>query len=339
MSPLLVFVRRLVLCTALVWAGVVIADDSPEIEAGRKFAARDTLRPQSETTQDAIDCLNHLCWKPSDFEVKIEASDGKNGDWLLRFPSAIASGDAVVDYVAVEWYPAKDKSKKPIFAPAAVIVHESGSGMTVGRLIASALGRKGVHAFMVQLPNYGKRRSPSGKPTGQAIVSALKQGIADVRRTKDAIATLAYVDQSRISLQGTSLGGFVASTTAGLDQGFHRIFLLLSGGDIHSVVMNGKKDASKMREELEQNGESPEQIKDRLQSIEPLRLAHRIDPNKTWLFSGEFDDVVPLANANLLARKIPLAPSHHIVMPADHYSGILMMPTIVQQMYDRMIEP
>ncbi|MEQ1825685.1 MAG: prolyl oligopeptidase family serine peptidase [Pirellula sp.] len=326
-------------CVILVAPRFSNAFEEPQLVAGKKFRANDSLKPEPEQNADAQECLKGLCWECEGFQVDLEPSDGKNGDWLVRFPSPVVSGDDINDRVAVEWYVAKDKNKIAMQAPAAVIVHESGSGMTVGRVIASALGRKGVHAFMVQLPHYGHRRGPLGKPTGDGLVTALKQGIMDVRRARDAVACLPLVDRSRISLQGTSLGGFVASTTAGMDRSFHRVMLLLSGGDLHGVMMNGKKDASKMRDELVKNGVSMDQMKEYLHTIEPLRLAHRIDPAKTWLFSGEFDDVVPLENAKILANKIPLDSSHHVIMPVDHYSGALLLPSIVQQMFEQIVAP
>jgi hypothetical protein len=323
-------------CLTLGGASIAAANEDKNVFVGKSFSARDTLQPKPDNNPDAQECLDGLCWKPGTFEVTVEASDGKNGDWILRFPSPIDTQDATNDRVAIEWYVAKDANKQPVLAPAAVIVHESGSGMTVGRVIASALGRKGVHAFMVQLPHYGLRRGSGGKPTGDRLVAALKQGIMDVRRARDAVATVPMVDASRISLQGTSLGGFVSSTTAGLDDSFYRVMLLLSGGDLYSVMKNGQKDASKMREELEKNGLSLETMKQHLNTIEPLRLAHRLPPARTWLYSGEFDDVVPLENGKQLAARIPLEASHHVILPVDHYSGALLLPSIVQQMFDEM---
>lgn len=314
----------------------VYADDANVLAVGKSFAAVDTFKPPVDQDTDAQECLNGLCWTPDKFQVTLEPSDGKNGDWLVRFPSPLQTGDQVNDRVAMEWYMAKDANKNPVRAPAAVIVHESGSGMTVGRIIAAALGRKGIHAFMIQLPHYGNRRGPNGKPTGDKLVSALRQGILDVRRGRDAVASIPWVENDRISLQGTSLGGFVASTTAGVEPCFHRVILLLSGGDLYSVMTNGKKDAAKMKEELQKNGITLEQMRENLRTIEPLRLAHRLNPGKTWLYSGEYDDVVPLENAKMLAKKIPLEESHHIIMQADHYSGAVMLPTIVQQMAEQM---
>ncbi len=129
------------------------------------------------------------CGNPTTFEVWIENAQPEKGDWLVRFPSAKSTGDAINDTVALEWYQAKDESGNVLNAPAAVIVHESGSGMTVGRLIAQGLRQRGLHTFMIQLPYYGVRRA-GAKPTGERVFAAMRQAIADVRRAKDAVAAI-----------------------------------------------------------------------------------------------------------------------------------------------------
>ncbi len=145
----------------------------------------------------------------------------------------------------MEWYQAKDKDRNPINAPGRVIVHESGNGMTVGRIVARSLRSKGIHTFMMQLPYYGVRRGEGGRPSGEKLVEALRQGIADARRARDAVAAVPLVDASRISLQGTSLGGFVTATTAGLVQAYHRTFVLLAGGDLYGTLMSARKTLPK----------------------------------------------------------------------------------------------
>lgn len=139
------------------------------------------------------------------------------------------SGNELNDEVAMEWYQARDSAGQPVAAPAAVIVHESGQRHDCRPSDCQTPRSKGVHTFMIQLPYYGVRRGPDGRPKGDNLVNALKEGIADARRAKDAVEVLPYVDVSRISLQGTSLGGFVTATTAGLDQAYHRVFVLLAG--------------------------------------------------------------------------------------------------------------
>ncbi len=303
------------------------------------FDAKDTLNIGVEQIADARDCLDALKWTPAGFTVRIEAAQKDCGDWLVRFPSAKPCGDSINDEVAMEWYQARNKSGEPIDAPAAVIVHESGSGMTVGRLVARSLRSKGIHTFMMQLPYYGVRRPPQGRPTGTNLVGALQQGISDARRAKDAVAVMPLVDESRISLQGTSLGGFVTATAAGLDHGYHRVFVLLAGGDLYGTLMSGKKDAEKVRAELMKAGLGEDNVRQMLNTIEPLRLAHRFDPNRIWLFSGKYDDVVPPKSTKLLAEAAHLDASHHIEMLANHYSGILFMPIVTQLMHDIMVEP
>ncbi len=309
------------------------------ITVDAQFAAKDSLNLGEEASEDARRCLDGLKWTPTEFSVHIEASREKYGDWLVRFPSAKPSGDQVNDSVAMEWYQAKDQDRCPISAPAAVIIHESGSGMTVGRLVARALRSKGIHTFMMQLPYYGERRGPNGRPNGSSLVDALRQGIADARRARDAVAAMPLVDTSRISLQGTSLGGFVTATTAGLDQAYHRTFVLLAGGDLYGTLMSGKKDAAKVRAELTKNGLSDDEVRHMLDSIEPLRLAHRVDPKRTWLFSGKYDDVVPPRSAQLFAEATRIDASHHVEMLANHYSGIVFLPVVTQQMCEIMSEP
>lgn len=302
------------------------------LKVNQTFRARDSLMIAAEGSEDARQCLAGLCWPLAEFDVRLQSAQQGKGNWLVRFPSARPSGVDVNDTVAMEWYQAQAKDGTPLHAPAAVVVHESGSGMTVGRLMANALRAKGIHTFMIQLPYYGVRRPESGKPTGEKLGEALCQGIVDVRRAHDAVAALPYVDTSRIALQGTSLGGFVTATTAGLDDAYDHVFVLLAGGDLYKVLMEGKKDASKVREEFLKAGLREDQVKEMLNRIEPLRLAHRIDADNTWLFTGAYDDVVPPASSNRLAEKAKLDPSHHVKFLANHHSGIIFLPMLTQQM-------
>ncbi len=303
-----------------------------------RFEARDTLSPATESKPDSKECLDGLLWEPGKFNVWIEKAQPDKGDWLVRFPSPKPNGDAINDTVALEWYQAKDQSGNVLNAPAAVIVHESGSGMTVGRLIAQGLRERGLHTFMIQLPYYGVRRAGE-KPTGDRVFAAMRQAIADVRRAKDAVASIPLVDSTRISLQGTSLGGFVTATTAGLDQGYHRVVIFLAGGDLYNVLMEGKQDAANMRKELAERGIDDETVRRLLGAIEPMRLAHRISPARTWMFSGKYDDVVPIKNSELLAAAAKIDDKHHVKLLANHYSGIIFLPIVLSQMRDIMLEP
>jgi dienelactone hydrolase len=332
------YFTQLVATALLIQSGFAQEPNPPAIPApGATFAAEDTLGLDADTSKDANECLAGLRWKPGKFQVTCEKGSDERSDLLIRFPSAMPSGDAINDNVCLEWYVAKDVAKKPVRTRCVIVVHESGRGMTVGRIFARGLAAQGLHTFMVQMPGYGTRRSEhTGKP--EMILTSMKQAVADARRARDAAACLPLVDGSRIGIQGTSLGGFVTSTTAGLDQGFDRVFILLAGGNLHDVVLNGAKDAAKVRERLESIGVNGDTVRELARPVEPLRLAHRLNPQTTWLYSGKYDDVVPPACSIALARAANLPDGHHIEMPADHYSGIIFLPSVMVEIRKEMLE-
>jgi len=271
----------------------------------RTFDARDTLAPASEPSADARECLKGLTWKPDPFRVRCETADDGRGEVLLRFPSPVDTGNATNDQVAVEWYVAGLDTGKAKRARAVVVVHESGRGMTVGRLFAATLRKQGLHAFMVQLPGYGHRAGPG-----------------------DAVTALPLVDSSHVSLQGTSLGGFVVASSASLDAGYDSVFVMLAGGNLYEMIQKGKRDTARVREKLAEAGVSDEQLRKLTGSIEPTRVAHRLDPKRTWLFTGIRDTVVPMESALALAKAARLPTNHHVLMPTNHYTGIVLLPSM-----------
>ena len=161
----------------------------------------------------------------------------------------------------MEWFAAHNADRAITNAAAIVVVHESGSRMTIGRLIARGLHSQGLHAFLLHLPGYGARRSEAGSGLSRTLPS-LQQAIADVRRARDAVVALPVVDSSVVGVQGTSLGGFITSTVAGLDDGYDRVFIFLAGGDLQEVVLHGAHDAAKIHKKINEAGVTDEQIKE-----------------------------------------------------------------------------
>lgn len=325
---------RLALTILLVVFAYPAWADKPFFLSQREFVSRDTLDIGKERVADAQDFLNELKWDNSEFKVHCRELAGA-GDSLVSFASPVENGEPNIDLVTMEWFVARDDEMKPMSAPAVVVVHESGSAMTVGRLFAFGLSRYQLHAFLIHLPFYGERRARGEQPAAANIISLIRQGIADVRRARDAVSALPLVDESHIGLQGTSLGGFVAGTAAGLDKGYDSVFIVLAGGDVYDIIQHGKKDAAGIRRRLERDGFTGEKLKSLACSVEPLRLAHRLDAKRTWLYSGIHDTVIPLRNAVALASAAKLDEAHHIQLNANHYNGILYLPTMLDSIATR----
>ena len=127
------FKRLLVICLA---PAIAFGDDTlaPRIELGSKFAAADTLACGDESSDDAKDCLSKLSWPSANFSVQLDAAEPGCGDYLVRFPSPRPIGNKTNDLVSMEWFAAHDADRAITNAAAIVVVHESGSRMTIGRL-------------------------------------------------------------------------------------------------------------------------------------------------------------------------------------------------------------
>jgi hypothetical protein len=102
------------------------------------------------------------------------------------------------------------------------------------------------------------------------------------------------------------------------------------------LIENGEQDAAKIRRRLTEAGITGEKLREICSHVEPTRIAHRLRADRTWLYSGTRDKVVPLKNALALAKSAKLADDHHVQMNADHYSGILYLPTILAHMREQM---
>ena len=220
-------------------------------------------------------------------------------------------------------------------APAVVVVHESGSSMDVGRLFARSMQAAGFHGFLVQLPYYGNRRGEGEPESSEQLVQTLQQGSADVRRTRDAVAAIPQVQSSYIAVQGTSLGGFVVACSASLDNRFDDCFIMLAGGQLYEMISSGQKDTASAREKLAAAGYQGEKLRQLLAAVEPTRIAHRLDAERTWLYTARHDTVVPLSSANALASSAGLEKDHQMLIEANHYTAILHLPRILDHVVTR----
>lgn len=320
--------------------GVVRTMDAAEtpsasgLTPGMTFSAADSLATGSNDTDDAEKCLEGLKWPAGKFTVTVEEpwKDGSAG--TIRFPSAISTDNAKNDLAAMEWYAAQKDDQPLEHAPAIVVIHESGSSMPVGRMFAGALAKQGFHTFMLHLPYYGLRRPEGTRPDLSGFLKVMRQGIADARRARDAVAALPIVSPKVVAIHGTSLGGFVTATTAGLDRGYDAAFIMVAGGDLYGVISSGIKEAAELRAKLAAAGLDDDAVREIAYRIEPNRLAHRLRPERTWLYAATADQVVPPASSQSFKKAAKLPDDHFIQLPGDHVSGIVFFPVVVTHTAD-----
>ncbi len=124
--------------------------------------------------------------------------------------------------------------------PAVICLHILDGNDPLTEILCTALAARGIPALAFKLPFYGQRGLPEG-PMAMAkdpklLVSALEQTGGDVRRTVDLLASRPEIDPKKIGIAGISLGGIVAASAAGGEPRIHRAALLLSGGDLLTII-------------------------------------------------------------------------------------------------------
>jgi dienelactone hydrolase len=241
------------------------------------------------------------------------------------------SGNKWQDTVRLRWFMAEGVAEGAT-APAVILVHSLHPDLPVATMLARGLSKQGIQSFILELPGYGGRVGPDRQLTGATALIHGRQSITDCRRALDAVAVLPGVDPDNISVQGTSLGSFIATAASGLDQPFAYSFLLLAGGDGVDILERGDKDAFHVRGALQHYGYHGEKLRTLIEPMEPLMLAHRLNQQRTWMFNAEQDRVIPKANADMLAKAIGLTEDHHLWMPGNHYTSFALLPGVLGKM-------
>lgn len=302
------------------------------LEPADSFLVSDTLEPRPEEAEAAKQALAALLWEPQEFEVSYEAVGRAGVHGTLSFASPRPVERERQDRINLDWYPARDESGQIRSAPAVLVVHSLHPQLLMARMIARSLSAQGVHAFVIELPGYGRRIDGRPKYTGVTALEHAAQGVADIRRAADVVAAVPAVADGRVALQGTSLGGFFATGAAAIDARFDGVFLFLSGGNCFDVLTSGGKDARRLRQSMENVGYDDDRLRELIDPVEPLVLAHRLDAERTYLFTARGDEVVTAANSKRLARAIGLDEKHHVEYDGNHYTSLLLLPGMVERM-------
>jgi hypothetical protein len=310
------------------WGSISRHAEVPIVD-GDILRITDTVAPGPVATSDAREVLNALFWPNETFDVHCQHT-GDAGDATLRFPSPLPLGHEVWDEVIMDWYIARDRSGQSTTGPAVLILDILQGGNMVSNFIARALAKNGIHGFVMHMPQSGNRRRAGEEHSWAAFLPGLRQAAGDARRARDIIAALPTV-VGPIGLQGTSLGGFVATLAGSIDNAFDPVLLALTGGDVYGVLTRGKMDAIRVRKGLMQAGYTDQKIHDFVWSIEPLRIVHRLDPRRTWLFSARHDQVVSAIHGKKLAAEIGLPSSHHRQFAGCHYTCVIGAARFLQE--------
>jgi hypothetical protein len=299
------------------WRSLPSQDQLP-LPHGQTMPVTDTIPVSAASADPQI--VDQILWKRQTFNATFDhKTDG--GDLAIHFPSPLPMGNPFWDNVVVDWHVARSRGRF-VKGPAVLVLDILQGGNLVAGYIAKKMAKNGIHGFVLHMPQNGRRKAADQEYDWSRFLPSLRQAAGDARRCRDVIAALPLIEGA-ISIQGTSLGGFIATLAGSIDRAFDHVFLALSGGDTYGVLTTGKADAARVREHLLKSGYDDQTLRDSLWDIEPLRVAHRLDPRRTWLYSACFDKVVSRRSSRKLARAIGLDSRHHRQLFGGHYTCVL----------------
>ena len=252
----------------------------------------------------------------------------------LTFPSPYKSQFPENNTVYCEYFRSYKKGKRP----AAIVLHILDGRFMVARLASSFLARRGIHALLLKLPFYGRRR-PKGfseriltKNIGY-LINGVKQGVMDIRRAALWLSQRKEVDPNKISIVGVSLGGFVGALTSGIDGGFYKTVIILAGGRLDKVLLGNSKEVRSIKRTILKMGIDENKLYKLVKPIDPCTFAKRIKEGSLLMINTKHDNVVPkecalsLFNAAGKNGKI-------IWYPGNHYSLTMYALAILNNVAD-----
>lgn len=247
----------------------------------------------------------------------------------LRFPSPVVTAAPENNTVCCEYYRCRGDQKRP----AVVVLHILDGRFTESRVVCSYLAASGIDGLLVKMAYYGPRRPKDAQRLRtfmrdlETMRTSVRQSAMDARRAARWLESQPQVDAERISLLGTSLGGFVGSVASGVDGRFHRSVFILAGGHLEQIILGPSREVRAPREAFQASGLTAADLARELAVVEPCTFAGRIDPRSVVMVNTKDDPVVPPANAQALADAIGGVPIRWYA--GDHYALIWKLPEVL----------
>ena len=249
----------------------------------------------------------------------------------VRFPSPVTTADIENNTVHAEYFRPSTPGKRP----AVVVLHILGADFALSRYLAARLADRGVAALFVKLPYYGERRPVGDKrflsPDMERSLTAMRQGVLDVRRASGWLAGRPEGDANRLGVTGISLGGIVSSLAAAVDPNIREAAVLLAGGDLHEILWT-MPEGAKYRKLWTDAGRTKDDLRAVTAPFDPITYADRLRGKRVMMLAGNVDEVIPPASARALWRAAGEPPIAWL--DCGHYSAAGFLLPAVRRMVE-----
>lgn len=191
--------------------------------------------------------------------------------------------------------------------PCVIFLHGYGGRKEDAILLAEVAARFGYAIFSIDAEYHGERRVPGKQlysPDPEDSRRAIVQTIIDLRRGVDFLETLEYIDRGRIGYAGGSMGAILGAIFIGVEPRVRAAVLVVGGGNMTLMIRESEHPAiPPIRERIEREGISWEEVKRLLEPVEPLNFIWRFSPRPVQFHCGRYDRVVPAEAQRQLAER------------------------------------
>lgn len=161
--------------------------------------------------------------------------------------------------------------------------------VTLFRQVAEPLG---VSMLAIDARGHGDRQSAIADTPPQELLGLLSGSIVDNRIAIDMASQNGWVEQGKLILAGTSMGGILGGVIAGVDQRISGAALYVAGGDLVEILKRSKHPTvSQVVSGIPRFMFSL--FKGQVANIDPINYIDRISPRPLLLQLGKNDEYVP----------------------------------------------
>lgn len=273
--------------------------------------------------------------RPFSYQIEPAEQTDTHRLYRIRYPSPITTAVVENNTVPGDYY--LPRGPDAVRRPAVVCLHILNGNFELERITCSTLAAHGIPALMIKLPYYGER-SPAGSRRRllgdpQVFLGALPQGIEDVRRAVDLLASREEVNPEAVGILGISLGGIVAATAAAEEPRIARTALILAGGDLGQIIHHAReaRDLSELIHKLPPAARA--QVEAALANVDPLRsaaqLRARAEQGRVLMINAADDEVIPPDCTRRLAQALGIADRVQWLAGLGHYTALAALPNVL----------
>jgi dienelactone hydrolase len=274
--------------------------------------------------------------RPFSYQLELVEQTDTHRLYRIRYPSPITTAVTENNTVPGDYYLPLGETRS-LRRPAVVCLHILNGNFELERITCCTLAAHGIPALMIKLPYYGER-SPTGSRRRllgdpQVFLAALPQGLEDVRRAVDLLASREEVNPKAVGILGISLGGIVAATAAAQEPRIARAALILAGGDLDRIIHHARetRDLSQLIRNLAPAERA--QLEAALAKVDPLnaaaRLRARAEQDRVLMINAANDEVIPADCTRRLAAALGITDRVQWLAGLGHYTALAALPNVL----------